>query len=132
VLDVDGRIVSHAAVVERELHVDGRPLRTGYVEAVATLPGWQGEGLGSRVMRHVSDYLATTFELGALATSVQGFYERMGWLVWQGPTFVRTAAGVERTPDEDGGILVLRLPRTPPDLDLTASISCEWRAGDVW
>src|SRR5262245_14719448 len=46
VLDLDGRIVSHASVVERELHVAGRPLRAGYVEAVATAPGYQGRGYG--------------------------------------------------------------------------------------
>jgi aminoglycoside 2'-N-acetyltransferase I len=132
VLDVDGTIASHAAVVERELHVDGRPLRTGYVEAVATLPERQGQGLGSRVMRDVNEYLATTFELGALATSVQGFYERLGWQVWQGPTYVRTPNGDERTADEDGGILILLTPSSPAGLDLTAPISCEWRPGDVW
>jgi aminoglycoside 2'-N-acetyltransferase I len=38
---------------------------------------------------------------------------------------------VERTPEEDGGILILRTPMTPP-LDLTAALSCEWRPGDVW
>jgi aminoglycoside 2'-N-acetyltransferase I len=84
------------------------------------------------VMHDVSDYLVTTFELGALATSVQGFYERLGWQVWQGPTYVRTPNGDERTADEDGGILVLLTPRTPPDVDLSAPISCEWRPGDVW
>src|SRR6266545_7051162 len=36
VLDIGGEIVAHASVVEREFHVGGRPLRTGYVEAVAT------------------------------------------------------------------------------------------------
>ena len=50
VLEVDGRIVAHASVVERELHVGDRPLRTGYVEAVATAPDRQGEGFGSIVM----------------------------------------------------------------------------------
>jgi hypothetical protein len=38
VLDLDGRIVSHASVVQRELQVAGHTLRTGYVEAVATAP----------------------------------------------------------------------------------------------
>ena len=42
VLDDDGPIVSHASVVERELHVAGRPFRTGYVEAVATHAGPPG------------------------------------------------------------------------------------------
>ncbi len=44
-LEIDGGIVAHASVVERVLEVDGRPLRTGYVEAVATRPGPRGEGI---------------------------------------------------------------------------------------
>ena len=52
-----GEIAAHASVVERELHVGGRPLRTGYVEAVATAPLRQGEGLGSLVMAEVSAYI---------------------------------------------------------------------------
>src|SRR5207249_1344046 len=47
VLDAGGEIVSHASVVERELRVGGRPLRTGYVEAVATAPAWRGRGHGT-------------------------------------------------------------------------------------
>src|SRR5512144_1685866 len=34
VLDGEGRVVGHASVVERTLEIDGRPVRTGYVEAV--------------------------------------------------------------------------------------------------
>lgn len=131
VLYVGDQIVSHASVVERELHVAGRPLRTGYVEAVATQPDRQGMGHGSQVVGEVNEYVAANFELGALGTSSQGFYERLGWQVWAGPTFVRTMAGDERTADEDGGILVLLTPATPP-LDLSSAISCEWRPGDVW
>ena len=37
-LEIDGQIVAHAAVVEREIHIGDRTLRTGYVEAVATAP----------------------------------------------------------------------------------------------
>ena len=55
VLDLEGRIVGHASVVERELHVGDRLLRTGYVEAVAVEPAWQGRGLGTLLMRHVTD-----------------------------------------------------------------------------
>ena len=50
VLDIDGEIVGHASVVERDLHVDDRPLRTGYVEAVAVAPDRQGSGFGSLLM----------------------------------------------------------------------------------
>jgi aminoglycoside 2'-N-acetyltransferase I len=131
VLDVDGAIVSHAAVVERELHVDGHPLRTGYVEAVATAADRQGAGFGSIVMADVTSYIRERFELGALGTGRHHFYERLGWLTWAGPAFVRTADGTRRTPDEEGFILVLPTPSSPP-LDLAASISCDWRPGDVW
>jgi aminoglycoside 2'-N-acetyltransferase I len=131
VLEIDGEIVTHASVVERELHVDGRPLRTGYVEAVATAPDREGAGFGSLVMADATSYIRDQFELGALGTGRQRFYQRLGWLTWTGPTFVRTADGPRRTHDEDGYILVLPTPTSPP-LDLAASISCEWRPGDVW
>jgi aminoglycoside 2'-N-acetyltransferase I len=39
--------------------------------------------------------------------------------------------GPLRTPNEDGYVMVLPTPASPP-LDLTAAISCEWRPGDVW
>ncbi|MFL5673799.1 MAG: GNAT family N-acetyltransferase [Chloroflexota bacterium] len=131
VLDIDGEIVTHASVVERELRAAGLPLKTGYVEAVATTPVRQGEGHGTLVMREVNAIISEEFELGALGTGHHHFYERLGWVVWQGPTFVRTADGLERTPDEDGDILVLVTSKTPA-LDLGAPLSCEWRIGDVW
>jgi aminoglycoside 2'-N-acetyltransferase I len=131
VLDRDGKVLAHASVVERELRVAGRPLRTGYVEAVATHPAEQGRGLGTRVLHAVTSYIREGFELGALGTGAHHFYERLGWLRWQGPTSVRTDSGTSRTQDEDGDILVLLTPSSPP-LDLTAPISCDWRPGDAW
>ena len=127
----DGVIVSHAAVVERALHVGGVPLRTGYLEAVGTHPAFQRQGLGTAVIRAAGDHIRDTYQLGALGTGEHGFYERLGWETWRGRAYVRTADGTERTPDEEGYIMVLRTP-TSPDLDLEASISCDWRPGDVW
>ena len=132
ILDDDGAIVAHASVVTRELHVGGRPLRTGYVEAVATDPARQGRGLGTTVMREIGAIIRDRFELGALGTGEQGFYERLGWRIWRGASFVRASDGDRPTPDEDGFIMVLRTPLTPADLDETDPISCEWRPGDVW
>jgi aminoglycoside 2'-N-acetyltransferase I len=131
VVDDHGQIVAHAAVVERELHVAGRPIRTGYVEAVATVPRRQGEGLGTRAMAAVGEIIEADYELGALGTGSHHFYERLGWETWRGPAFVRTPEGDRRTADDEGFILVLRTVRTPT-LDLSAAISCEWRPGDVW
>jgi aminoglycoside 2'-N-acetyltransferase I len=128
---VAGEVVCHASLVERALHVAGRPLRTGYVEAVATMPSRQGHGFGTAVMREVNALIAQDFELGALGTGSQGFYERLGWQIWRGPSSVRTATGDQRTPDEDGYIMALLTPSTL-EIDLQAPISCEWRPGDVW
>jgi aminoglycoside 2'-N-acetyltransferase I len=131
VLELDRRIVSHASVVERELHIGDRPVRTGYVEAVATDPAEQGRGLGTRVMEDVTGHIRAEFELGALGTGAHRFYERLGWRTWRGPSSVRTDRGAVPTPDEDGYILVLTTPTSPP-LDFSASISCDWRPGDAW
>ncbi|MEJ7749637.1 MAG: GNAT family N-acetyltransferase [Candidatus Limnocylindrales bacterium] len=130
-LEVDGTIVSHAAVVQRVLRIGDRPLRTGYVEAVATAPDRQGAGFGSQVMTAVTADIESRFELGALGTGRHRFYERLGWLTWAGPSFVRTADGLQRTAEDDGFIFVLPTPSTP-SLDLTAPISCDDRPGDVW
>ena len=131
VLDLKGEIVAHASVVERELHVDGHPLRTGYVEAVATAPDRQRAGFGSLLVADVTSLIKDRYELGGLGTGRQRFYERQGWLTWVGPSFVRTSNGPLRTPEEDGYIMVLSTPSSPL-LDLTTPISCEWRPGDVW
>ncbi len=131
VLDVDGVIVTHAAVVERSLWIADRPLRTGYVEAVATAPARQGAGHGTQVMTDVTAWIRERFELGCLGTGRHAFYERLGWRTWLGPSAVRTAEGPRPTPDDDGYLMVLATPSSPP-LDLTVPISCEWRPGDVW
>ena len=129
----DSQILAHASVVPRTLHVGGIPILTGYVEAVATLPEFQRHGHGTAVMRSIDAIIESDYELGALGTGAFHFYERLGWQRWRGPTAVRMPnGGVVRTPAEDGYIMVLRTPATPADLDLAMSISCEWRAGDVW
>jgi aminoglycoside 2'-N-acetyltransferase I len=130
-LEIDGRIVAHAAVVEREIHVDGRPLRTGYVEAVATAPDRQDAGLGSRLMTDVDAWIREGFELGVLGTGRHGFYQRLGWQTWAGPSSVRAPDGPRATPDDDGYLMILATPGSPP-LDMNAPISCDWREGDVW
>jgi aminoglycoside 2'-N-acetyltransferase I len=131
VLEVDGVIACHAAVVEREIHAGERVLRAGYVEAVATLPALQGRGLGTHLMTAVGALIRDTFEIGVLGTGVQRFYERLGWRTWPGPSFVRAPEGLRPTPDEDGYIMVLATPTTPP-LDPVARLSCDWRPGDAW
>jgi aminoglycoside 2'-N-acetyltransferase I len=126
-----GTIIAHASVVEREIHVDGQPLRTGYVEAVATAPAYQGRGIGTALMTEVTEHIRDGFELGVLGTGRHAFYERLGWATWRGPSAVRLDDTERRTPNEDGSILVLATPASPT-LDPTTRITYAWRSGDVW
>jgi aminoglycoside 2'-N-acetyltransferase I len=130
VTDAD-RVISHASVVARTLLHADRPMRVGYVEAVATLATHRRRGYGSMVMTRVGEIVADGYALGALSTSAHVFYERLGWQRWRGRTFVDGPRGRERTAEEDGGIMVLRTPRSPA-LDLGGDLVCDWRAGDVW
>ena len=127
----DWGVMAHAAVVPRVIEVAGRAFRTGYVEAVATDPVRQREGLGSSVMAEVAEVVRGQFEMGALSTSSDGFYDRLGWERWRGPTYVRRGSELVRTEDEDDGVLVLRFGPSK-DIDLATAISCEARSGDDW
>lgn len=131
IVTVDGDIVAHGAVVTRQLLVGDRPIRTGYVEAVATDPDRQRTGHGTAVMRELGAIIEVAYDLGALATSSHRFYERLGWERWRGPTYVDDGQHRIRTQDEDNGIMVLRFG---PSLgvDRTDAIACEARPGDDW
>jgi aminoglycoside 2'-N-acetyltransferase I len=126
----DGRIVSHAMWVVRELHAGTRPpFRTAYVEAVATRPLLQRRGFATEVLRRLAREIRD-YDLGALSPSDDRYYARLGWESWRGPLSIRTGAGLEATPDET--VMILRTGRTPPDLDLDEPLSAEWRAGELW
>jgi aminoglycoside 2'-N-acetyltransferase I len=126
-------IVAHAAIVDRLLYPEDATLRAGYVEAVAVWPDLQRQGLGTRVMAVIDAMIDESYELGALGTGSHGFYQRLGWVIWQGQTWIRERDGSrKRSPDEDGGIMVRLTPTTPAELDLSLPISVDWRPGEVW
>jgi aminoglycoside 2'-N-acetyltransferase I len=136
VAEVDGMVVAHAMVVDRPLylgHETDLALDGGYVENVATDPAVQGRGHGALVMREINRIVGDEYALGALATGSHGFYEKLGWETWRGPTFVRMADGQRiRSVEEDGAVMVLRTPRTPTDLDLGGPIAVDWRPDEPW
>ncbi len=128
----EGLLVGHAAVVPRRIGFGELTLRAGYVEGVAVLPESQGRGLGSRLMRAANTVIGRDgAEVGVLSTSRRSFYERLGWEPWQGPSFVRRADALVRTPDEDDGLMVLRVSAAPA-LTSTWPITCDARPGDDW
>jgi aminoglycoside 2'-N-acetyltransferase I len=126
-----GAVVTHAAVVPRRIDVGDDSFAAGYVEGVASRPDRQRQGLGSMVMTEAAGVIHREFELGVLSTSCHGFYQRLGWERWRGPTFVRTAGQLVRTEDEDDGVMVLRVGPSR-EAALTAPISCDSRTGDDW
>lgn len=129
--DVGGRLVAHASAVPRTILVGGIAFDCGYVEAVATVPDLQGTGLGSQVMVRLQEEIRSRWQLGALSTGSPGFYERLGWERWRGPTYVITESGTVRTPEEDDALMVLRFGASA-SIDLAASITCHDRPGDAW
>lgn len=131
-LEQDGSIVAHGAVVPREIVVGERPFQAGYVEAVAVLPGRQRSGIGTALMTRLDEELRARYELGVLSTGrARGFYERLGWERWRGPSYVLGDAGRRRTREEDAGLMVLR-GSAAAGLDLAAPIACHDRTGDAW
>ena len=129
----DGAIAAHAAIVDRPLYPGTQVVRSGYVEAVAVKPQLQRSGMGTLVMTEIDRLIDQGYELGALGTGSQPFYERLGWVTWRGPTWIRHPDGRRaRSADEDGGIMVRLTPRTPAALDLSQPIAVDWRPGEVW
>ena len=131
--DAAGAIQAHAAIVHRILYPGALVVPAGYVEAVAVLPDRQRGGVGTEVMKVIDSLIDDEYQLGALGTGSQAFYERLGWEAWRGPTWIRNRDGsLERSASEDGGIMVYRTATTPRELDLDAPIAVDWRPGEVW
>ncbi|QNN53698.1 GNAT family N-acetyltransferase [Nocardioides mesophilus] len=133
VLARDGdRLVGHASAVPRRIRFGDQAWRgVGYVEAVATDPDRQGEGIGRATMQTLQAEIAERWPAALLSTGrATGFYERLGWERWRGVSYTQTATGA--FPDgEHGGLMVLRLePSVVPDLSVT--VTCEDRPGDAW
>jgi aminoglycoside 2'-N-acetyltransferase I len=120
-------VVGHAVVTTRWLQPEGLPLlKTAYVDAVATLPAYQGLGIGSNIMRHLATAIPE-YEITCLETERVSFYTRLGWEVWRGPLAGRKENEFIPTPEQKG-IMILRLARTPPlDMDGTLTIGYDGR-----
>jgi len=126
---INSMLVVHALWVTRWLQsATIPPLRTAYVEAVATEESYRGRGFATAIMRRIAKEIKH-FDLGALSPSVPDLYARLGWQLWRGPLFIRTNEGLVPTPNEQ--VMVLLLPNTPV-LDLTSALSAEWREGELW
>jgi aminoglycoside 2'-N-acetyltransferase I len=124
-------LVSHAMVTTRWLQPEGHPpLKTAYIDAVATSPSHQGRGYGSAVMRVLADEIDREYAIACLETDRETFYARLGWQTWRGALAGRSDHGLIPTPNQHG-IMILRLSQTPV-LDLDSALSIESQAGRIW
>lgn len=132
-LGYDGdQLVSHAVVTTRWVQPTGRePLRTAYVDAVATRPVAQGRGHGTAIMRQLAAVAADLgYAIGCLETGKPGFYARLGWERWRGPRAGRGPRGLIPTPEQEG-VMILRLALTPP-LDIGGLLTIECQPARIW
>ena len=136
IAELEGQAVAHAMLVDRRLylgHEADLAIDAGYIENVATLPTFAGQGYATAVMREVGRILDEEYAVGALATRSHAFYERLDWQRWSGPTSVRMPDGERvRSVTQDGAIMVRRTPRTHTDLDPAGAIAVDWRPGESW
>jgi aminoglycoside 2'-N-acetyltransferase I len=126
---LDGKLVSHALWITRWLQIGTQaPLRTAYVEAVATDLEYHGQGFATAVMERLHAEIQD-YDIGGLSPAETTLYSRLGWEYWQGPLHGRRGGESILFPEE--AAMVLRLPNTP-EIDIQAPASIEWREGDVW
>lgn len=130
-LSEGGALIGHASVVQRRLLHGGRAMRAGYVEGVGVRADRRRRGHGATLMRALEQVVLRAYDLGALgaATDAAAFYVALGWQPWRGRCSALTPAGIQRTPEEEGGIYVLACAVA---LDLDGELTCDWRGGDVW
>ena len=127
----ENALVSHALVTTRWLQPEGYSLlKTAYIDAVATLPEYQGQGYGRALMRTLASDIDDEYVVACLETEKTNFYERLGWEVWRGPLAGRSEQGLIPTP-EQSGIMILRLSRTPA-LNLESMLTIECQDGRIW
>jgi aminoglycoside 2'-N-acetyltransferase I len=125
----NGALVSHLMWVTRRLQPgESPPLRTAYVEMVATAPDAQGRGYATALLEYFVPQVAD-YQLAALSPATPNLYARLGWTFWRGPLTVRYEGRLLPTPEER--VMILPLPLTPT-LHLDQPLSIEWRAGEVW
>jgi predicted N-acetyltransferase YhbS len=76
----EGRIVSHAALWERELIAEGSRLKVGVIIGVATEAPFRRRGHAAALMRDLQQTLhEEQYDIGLLWTGVPDFYRKLGW-----------------------------------------------------
>jgi predicted acetyltransferase len=82
-IECDGAIASHVRCSRRMMRVGEALVDLGAVSSVATLPEYRGRGYASALMQAAVDYMCRRGDqVSMLFTSIQPFYERLGWVTY--------------------------------------------------
>jgi len=88
---VDGRVVSHIHLTERQIRYGSVSIPINGVMWVGTLPEFRGMGFAQNLMRLASRRAAENgFVLQALTTGMPQFYRPLGWGICGRQTFAQT------------------------------------------
>lgn len=80
VIEVEGRIVSHAAIWPREFLVGAQRVKVAMIAVVATWPEHRQRGYAATLMRDLQRTIREEeYDLGLLWTGVPEFYRKLGW-----------------------------------------------------
>ena len=127
---LENTIIAHGAVVPRPMTINGNNLTVGYVEAIAVLPSQWRHGFGTQLVKEVTQFCQNNYGISMLSTDENQFYQRIGWLQFQGESFVKNSNTEVRTAEEDEGLMFL--PGKKSEITEIRSAVCDARSGDSW
>ena len=127
---LDETIIDHGSVISRSMYINEKALTVGYVEAIAVLPSYWRQGFGTQLMKQITQFCYNNYELSMLSTDEKTFYEKLGWLQFQGESFVRNGKFEVRTVEEDDG-LMLYFSKNCGLGEIQRAV-CQPRSGDDW
>ncbi|MFM8384394.1 MAG: GNAT family N-acetyltransferase [Actinomycetota bacterium] len=122
-------LVAHGSVIKRNVRIDEEDLKIGYVEGLAVAPLYWRRGFGSKLMSEITSYCKTKFRICMLSTGEKDFYRKLGWLDFEGESYVFRNGVEVRTADEDEGLMYLPGSVNSPTI---TKVVCEAREGDDW
>ncbi|ELX8379005.1 aminoglycoside N-acetyltransferase AAC(2')-Ia [Providencia vermicola] len=125
------KMVGHVAIIQRHMAINEAPISVGYVEAMVVLHDYRRQGIGRQLMLQTNKIIGSCYPLGLLSASEEGekLYHSVGWRVWKGKLFELKQGHYIRSIEEEGGLMGWK---ADGEIDLSASLYCDFRGGDQW
>lgn len=125
----NNEIVGHGALIQRQLVVNGKPLKAGYVESMAVRSDKQRQGIGKLLMLEINQLIKMTYQIGALSQSEEGegLYLNSGWIKMKPPFYEFTINGIEKS--DEISVMIYDLTNM---LNVVSKLIIDCRIGDSW